>query len=262
MRRLKRESNNPLQDISDLEVYGEFHEASHDVVEVFADIRIGPLVEDVGGRDFFFGPTRASVRFHLSGSEPHRGERYSDPLSSSEEETNTLTDRSQATDSVSATVVAGLAVSTDLALPKIGVEGSVVGSLAHSSVLERVVTSRRSNKFIKAKPGLRWDIEPRNPADPNCFLDDTYAQGHRMFQAKVKDGANAISISSQLYCRKKDFVVVAKDRKRGDSLFGVKNREKIMALVIARSIKQSEHSSGMLGEEWIVLSTSSVQEAD
>jgi hypothetical protein len=262
MRKLKRESNNPLEDMSDLEVYGKFHDTSPDTIEVFADIRINPLVEDVGGRDFTFGPTRASIKFYLMGSEPEMGERYSDHLSPADEETNTLTNRNEISSGLSASLKAGIDASTDLAVPNVGMGAHATGSVAQMSVLERVVTSRRSNKFIKSKAGLRWEIEPRNPDDPNCFLDDTYAQGHRMFRAKVKDGANAISVSSQLYCRKKDFAVVAKDRRRGDSLFGVKNREKIMALVIARSIKQSENSSGMLGEEWLILSTSTLTEAD
>lgn len=262
MRKLKRDTNNPLRDISDLQIYGEFPETRTDTVDVFADIRIGPLTEEIAGRDFCFGPTRASVRFELSGTEPERGERYNDPLTTADEEVSTLTVRSEHTSEVSAKLAAGISASQDLALARVSAEVGAEGRAFQNSALDRVLTSRRSSKFIKAKPGLRWDIEARNPSDPNCFLDDTYAQGHQMFRAKVKDGANMISISAQLYCRKKDFSIVAKDRKRGDKLFGVKNREKIMAAVIARSIKQSENSSGMLGEAWIVLSTSSLEESE
>lgn len=261
-RKLLREASNPLTEISELQVYAEAFGEADDLLTIFSDVRIAPTTGEVNGRDFKYGPRRAVLSFRISGCEPVKGARFSDTLPESMEVLEVQSQVSTTQHSAIVEASAGIAGRPDGR--ELSGGGSVSGEAKTSSVtrIERTSSAKKIGKFVKSRPNLQWDIEPRNDDDPNSFLCESYLAGHEMFSAKVFDRTNQVSISGVLYCRKKDFGIVAVDKKFGSGFFGAPNREAIMSLILQKALKDADTSCGMLGEEFLVLSKCIVGDLD
>ena len=77
-RRFKRQVANPLTEISELQVYVDATEGEERVLHVSSEVRIAPAIGEIAGRDFKYGPRRASLKFHISGCEAANRARFND----------------------------------------------------------------------------------------------------------------------------------------------------------------------------------------
>jgi hypothetical protein len=261
MRSIDRKLENPLPFLSELDMHCDFAE-DYRAFGLNVHVRISPALNEVAGRDFRFGPVRAYLKINLAGAEPGDAVRYNDSLPEPSEIVETeLREKSTGNATNSAANLGGEIDPTN-ALPSVGAQLSHTRENSISSRKTTATTTKRINKFIKARPGLRWEIESRNSADPDAFLDDTYANGQRFLSANVRDGANGITAEGLLYCRKKDFAVVAVNKRVSDGFLHARNKEAIMALVLAKAIKGAEIKGAIIEEEHIFLSRCTIQDAD
>ncbi len=260
--RFKRQVANPLTEISELQVFVDTREEEDGVLIVSSDVRIASVVGDIGGRDFKYGPRRASLRFVISGCEATRGARFNDSPPEPMEISEVLREAITNEKSTGLHAAAGIGASLQGTAASFGLNGEIGSKATSVAQLERTSSARKLSKFVKSRPNLRWEFEPRNGDDPASFLDDTYLAQHEMFSAEVSHGANKVSVDGLLYCRKRDFSIIAVEKKRGDGFTQSKNREAIMNLVLQKALKEAEVSTGLLGEEYIVLSKCTVSDSD
>jgi hypothetical protein len=261
MRSIDRKVENPLPFLSELDMHCDFAEDDR-AFGLNVHVRICPALNEVGGRDFKFGPVRAYLKINLSGAEPGDAVRYNDSLPEPAEVVETdLREKNTGRATNSEASLSGDTDPTGL-LPSAGARLSYTRENSNVSKQTTATTTRRTNKLIKARPGLRWEIESRNSADPDAFLDDTYANGQRFLNANVRDGANGIAAESLLYCRKKDFAVVAVNKKVSDGFLHARNKEAVMALVLVKAIKGAEIHGAVIEEEHIFLSRCTIRDAD
>lgn len=259
-RRFKRQVANPLTEISELQVYVDATEGEERVLHVSSEVRIAPAIGEITGRDFKYGPRRASLKFHISGCEAANRARFNDmPLETVE--ISEVRREAINNDKSASLTVGGKIESNYLGLVPSGeLKSALQINTSSATQLERTITTKKLSKFVKPRPNLRWDFEPRNSVDPASFLDDTFISQHNMFSAEVSAGANQVCVDGLLYCRKCDFGIVAIEKKFGDGFFQSTNREAIMNLVLQKALKEAEISAGLLGEEFIVLSKCSVSD--
>lgn len=261
-RRFKRNAVNALAEIAELQIHVDADENTPSRLTVSTDVRIAPGTESLRGRDFKYGPRRAILAFSVSGCEVPRGPRYNDapPVPLEIEETLRETITKEKASSLNASV--SMDASPEEAKGRFLAGGAAEAKAQTVKQIERKSAVKKLSKFVKSRPNLRWEFESRIAADPSSFLDDTYLADEPMFSTIISEGANQVSVEGLLYCRKSDFSIVATGKKMGDSFFQPRNREAIMSLVIQKAIKDACVNAGLLGEEYIVLSTCNVTDGD